>query len=216
MNVNLKMFCILFIYMAMRHKSVKPQKICLLFLKLSLILSSVFVVIIICCLAAMKIKDCRTNYIRYISNCDAEVDLNDNAVGRSRHERFYSVRSTNNATENLSLRRRPRELNRVGCVLGYCACEVEATNSRHISTENIPKSSKIPDYTRRAHVLRDVSNAFRERTCKHESKRKIYESSESILRFERPTRERVPKVIGRTGVFRDRGKLGRTPVCSEM
>ena len=31
----------------------------------------------------------------------------------------------------------------------------------HIS-KNIPKSSKIHDYTRRARVLRDVSNAFRE------------------------------------------------------
>ena len=47
----------------------------------------------------------------------------------------------------------------------------------HIS-KNIPKSSKIHDYTRRAHVLRDVSNAFRERTYKHESKRESYESSE--------------------------------------
>ena len=36
-------------------------------LKQSLILSSVFVVIIICCLAAIKIKDCRTYYIIYIS-----------------------------------------------------------------------------------------------------------------------------------------------------
>ena len=64
------------------------------------------------------------------------------------------------------------------------ACEVEATNSRHIS-KNISKSSKILDYTRRAHVLRDVSNAFHERTCKHESKWKSYESSER--RFNHPS-----------------------------
>ena len=61
-------------------------------LKQSLILLSVFAVIIICCLAAMKIKD----FIEQITldifqNCDAEVGLNDNAIGRSRYERFYSV-----------------------------------------------------------------------------------------------------------------------------
>ena len=60
----------------------------------------------------------------------------------------------------------------------------------HIS-KNIPKSSKIPDYTRRAHVLRDVSNAFRERTCKHESKRKSYESSER--RFNNPSLRKTYK-----------------------
>ena len=45
----------------------------------------------------------------------------------------------------------------------------------HIS-KNIPKSSKIHDYTR-AHVLHDF-NASRERTCKHETKRKSYKGSE--------------------------------------
>ena len=43
-----------------------------------------------------------TNYIRFISfdvpeeisvSFDPEVDLNDDAVGRSRYERFYSFRS---------------------------------------------------------------------------------------------------------------------------
>ena len=51
-----------------------------------------FAVIIICCLGAMKIKDCGTNYIRFISfdvpgeisvTFDPEVDLNDDAVDRS-------------------------------------------------------------------------------------------------------------------------------------
>ena len=53
----------------------------------------------------MKIKDCRTNYISFIQNCDVPekvsgtfdlgVDLNGNAAGtcRSRYEWFYSVRS---------------------------------------------------------------------------------------------------------------------------
>ena len=57
-------------------------------------------------------------------------------------------------------------------------CEVEATKSiKHIS-KNIPKSSKIPDYTHQAYIL-DVSNAFRvEGICKRESKGKSFESSE--------------------------------------
>ena len=46
---------------------------------------------------------------------DPEVDLNDDAVGRSRYERFYSVRSSY-ASEDISLRRRSREPSRVGCL----------------------------------------------------------------------------------------------------
>ena len=43
-----------------------------------------------------------------------------------------------------------------GAFEGTFAVEVEATKSiKHIS-KNSPYSSKIPDYTRRAHVLRDV------------------------------------------------------------
>ena len=49
-----------------------------------------------------------------------------------------------------------RESSVEGAFEGTFACEVEATKSiKHISKNN-PKSSKIPDYTRRAHVLRDV------------------------------------------------------------
>ena len=44
---------------------------------------------------------------------DPEVDLNDDAVGRPRYERFYSAHS-NYTRENLSLRRRSREPSRVG------------------------------------------------------------------------------------------------------
>ena len=85
-----------------------------------------FVVNIICCLGAMKIKDSVEQMaLDLFQNCDVpeevsvtfdpEVDLNDDAVGRSRYERFYSVRS-NYARENLSLRRRSREPSRVGCL----------------------------------------------------------------------------------------------------
>ena len=41
-------------------------------------------------------------------NFDPEVDLNDDSVGRSRYERFYSVRS-NCARENQSLRKCSRQ-----------------------------------------------------------------------------------------------------------
>ena len=71
-------------------------------------------------------------------------------------------------------------------------------------SKNIPKSYKIHDYTRRA---QKVTNAFRERTRQHESKRKYYKSSE---RFNNPSlrkTERVPKVIERPGVFRDRNSV---------
>ena len=66
---------------------------------------------------------------------DPEIDLGDDAVGRSRYERFYSVRS-NYEWENLTE-------------------SSKAKSIKHIS-KNSPKSSKIPDYTGRAHVLRDV------------------------------------------------------------
>ena len=43
-----------------------------------------------------------------------------------------------------------------GAFEGTCPCEVEVTKSfKHIS-KDIPKSSRIHDYTRLAHVLRDV------------------------------------------------------------
>ena len=63
-------------------------------------MSSVFVVIIICCLGAMKIKDSVEQItLDLFQNCDVpeevsvtfdpEVDLNDDLVGRSRYGRFY-------------------------------------------------------------------------------------------------------------------------------
>ena len=97
---------------------------------------------------------------------DPEVDLSDDAVGRSRYERFYSVRS-NYARENLSLRRRSREPRR-GClwrnfriciyiyiyIIALNTCDV-TKSIKHIS-KNSPNSSKIHNYIRRAHVLRHV------------------------------------------------------------
>ena len=55
---------------------------------------------------------------------DPEVDLTDDAVGRSRHERFYSVRSP--------IMREPVEW---GAFEGTFAYESEATNSRTHFTE---------------------------------------------------------------------------------
>ena len=51
---------------------------------------------------------------------DTEVDLCDDAVGRSRYERFYSVRS-NYARENMYSKTFARAFE------GTFACEVEAT-----------------------------------------------------------------------------------------
>ena len=66
------------------------------------ILSSDFFVLIVVC--AMKIKDSLEQMtLDLFQNCDVpeevsvtfdpEIDLDDDAVGRSRYERFYSVRS---------------------------------------------------------------------------------------------------------------------------
>ena len=62
MNVNLNMFCILSLCIILCDQ-VKPQKILLLFW--NKFHSVECVVVIICCLGAMNIKDCRTNDIRY-------------------------------------------------------------------------------------------------------------------------------------------------------
>ena len=104
MKVNLKVFCTLCLCIIIVCDTNKASKNLSFILKQSLILSSVFVVIIICCLGAMKIKDSVEQItLDLFQNCDVpeevsvtfdpEVDLNDDAVGRSRYERFYSVRS---------------------------------------------------------------------------------------------------------------------------
>ena len=50
--------------------------------------------------------------------------------------------------------------------------------TREPISKNIPKSSKIHNYTRREHVLRDLRNAFGERTCKHEMVQSSFASTE--------------------------------------
>ena len=66
MNVNLNVFCIICLCIILCATRKASENLTFV-LKQSLTLSGVFAVIIICCLAAMKIKDCRTNYIRFIS-----------------------------------------------------------------------------------------------------------------------------------------------------
>ena len=138
MNMNFKMFCILF-FGLLYATQVKRQKIWPLFWK------KVSFCRVFCChyyLLSGCQEDqrlCGTNYIRFISfyvseeisvTFDPEVDLNDDAVGRSLYERFYSVGS-NYLRENLSHPRRSREPSRVGCLRRTFACEAEATiNSR--------------------------------------------------------------------------------------
>ena len=90
-------YIVLSFFVFFNATQVKHQKIWLCFETIS------FAVIIIRCLGAMKIKDCRTNDIRFISKLgflwgssvtfDPEINLFDDAVGRSRYEQFYSVRS---------------------------------------------------------------------------------------------------------------------------
>ena len=104
--MNVKMFCILCLCIILCDTSKASENLTFV-LKQSLILSSAFVsVIIICCCDVPE---------EVSVSFDPEVDLNDDAIGRSRYERFYSVRS-NYARENLSIRRRSREPSRVGCL----------------------------------------------------------------------------------------------------
>ena len=134
-------------------------------------------------LSGYHIKDRRTNYVRFISKLwcawgisvtfDAEVDLNDNFVGRSHYKQFYSVCSSY-ATENLSLRRRSREPSRVECL--WTNFHVWSLTGQHIS-KNILSLPKFMIITVELIYFMMLSNAFRERTCKHESKRKSHESS---------------------------------------
>ena len=133
----------------------------------------------------MKIKDSVEQItLDLFQNCDVpeevsgtfdpEVDLNDDAVGRSRYERFYSVRS-NYARENLSLRRRSRDPVEWNAFEGTVSRVKLRRLTRQRISKNVPKSSKIPVELMYFVML---SNAFRQRPCKHESKRKSYESGE--------------------------------------
>ena len=86
------------------------------------------------------------------------VDINDDAIGRSRSERFYFVRSLikcDRKSKSLKTFARTQlsgvPFNELSCV------KLELLIEEHIS-KNIPKSSKIHDYTCRAHALHDVSN----------------------------------------------------------
>ena len=146
MNVKLKMFCILCLVLSclvilciiLCGDTSKASENLAFALKQCLILSSVFVVIIICCLGAMKIKDSVEQItLDLFQNCDVpeevsvtfdpEVDLSDDAVGRSRYERIYSVHSRY-ARENLvyeDVRESPVEW---GDFDGTFPCKLETTN----------------------------------------------------------------------------------------
>ena len=115
-SMNVKMLYILCLCIILCDASKASENLTFV-LKQSLILSSAFLVIIMCCLGAMKIKDSVEQMtLDLFQNCDVpeevsvtfdpEVDLNDDAVGRSRYERFNILFRSNYARENLSLRRR--------------------------------------------------------------------------------------------------------------
>ena len=82
----------------------------------------------------------------------------------------------------------------------------------HIS-KNISKSSKISDYTRRAHVLRDVTHSVKVHLNTRAKGTPMKTARGSIiLHFERPTSRKN----NRSNRFRGRDKLGRTLVCCDM
>ena len=118
---------------------------------------------------------CRTNDIRFISksycawgskwNFDLEIDLDEDAVGRSRYEWFCSVRSSyaREAKPSKTFVKVLKELSHVFKQSGKL---------RRLTREL--KFMIIPVELMYFVML---CNAFRERTWKHESKRKSNESS---------------------------------------
>ena len=77
---------------------------------------------------------------------DPEVDLNDDAVGRSHYEWFYSVHS-NYARENLSSKTFVRAQLSGMPLKELLRVKLRQLTQEHIS-KNILKSSKIHNYTR--------------------------------------------------------------------
>ena len=104
----------------------------------------------------MKIKDCRTNKLDLFQNWDVpeevsgtfapEVDLNDDAVGRSRYERFAARYCDRKSTKTFARAQSSgvplKEISRV---------KLRRLIREHIS-KNMSKSSKIHDYTLRAQI----------------------------------------------------------------
>ena len=60
------LYCLIILFIIICDTSKASENLTFV-LKQSLILSSGFVVIIICCLGAMEIEDCKTNYITSVS-----------------------------------------------------------------------------------------------------------------------------------------------------
>ena len=90
MNVNLNMFCILCLCIILCNTSKASEN--LTFKKKQSHSVECFVVIIICFLDAIyKYQRLNCDVPEEVSvTFDADVDLNDNAIGRSHYEWFYS------------------------------------------------------------------------------------------------------------------------------
>ena len=178
MNVNLKIFCIL--SLCINILCVTSKASILFWNKVSFcrvfFMSSLSVVWLPWRSKTVE----QLNYIRYISKLWCAWGSKWNFWSRGRFKwrcRWWmSPRAVlfcsqpDNATENPSLRRLTfarAQLSGVPLKV-LSRVKLRPLTREHIP-KNIPQSSKIPDYTHRAHVLRDVSNAFCECTCKHES-----------------------------------------------
>ena len=155
----------------------------------------------ICCLGAMKIKDSVEQitldlfHLMWLRKCvcfDPEKDLNDDAVGRSRYEQFYSVRSNLICERKSESSKTFARVQSSGMPLKKLSRGKFRRLTREHISKNIPKSSaKFLIIPVELMYFVMLSNAFRERTCKHESKRKSYESSER--RFNNPSLRKTYK-----------------------
>ena len=185
MKVNLKVLCILLLCIILADTSKASENLTFLWNQRFTLLC-ICVVVATFWLSAMKIKQAADNVALLFENWNMiEEEV---VVGRSRFEQFYCIPSNVYVKENRTRPRRSREpsrvpLNELSRVLN------KDRKSRRLLREyiskNVPKSSKVHDYTR-AYVLHNA-NAFRERARKqHGNNRKPQKCKEKI-RINKPS-----------------------------
>ena len=157
----------------------------------------------------------KTSGVRFISklwcawgsNCDfwSRDRLDDDIAGRCRYESFVFLFAVIRQEKYQPSKMLARALKELSCVFKQSR-KLMGLKREHISniSRSLPKFMVIP--VKLIYFVM-LCNPFRERTCKHERKRKSYESSErwfSNLSLQKTYKPTVPKVINRPGVFRYR------------
>ena len=170
MRVNLKVLCILLLCIILADTSKASENLTFVWDQ-NFTLLCIYVVVATFWLGAMKVKQSVEQMALLFENWEmAEEKV---TVGRSRFAQFYCIPTNVYVKENRSPPRRSREPSHVP--LNYLSRILnKSRKSRRLIQEyiskNVPKSSKVHDYTR-AYVLHNA-NAFRERACKQHGNNK--------------------------------------------